>query len=285
MLVVYKPSNSNQVKAHLAWLKQQEKVGCNVEWFETSGHFDADREAIYHCAKQHQRVVAVGGDGTLHLVINALAKTRHEIALLPSGTGNDFARQFDYSTEQWRKTVFSNSIREIDLGCINEARYFHNVAGVGFNAAVVSQLNGHKTRHALSYVVTGLKQLLCFKGITVALQRLSARRAMMVLVANGQHFAAGLTPAPHNDLQDGKFTVVGFYGVAWWQRIAAFAAMLVKRHQSLSFVESWQDSNVEIHTPDLLIEADGEIVAITPARFSCEANALRLCVPNLLEDV
>ncbi|WMN58533.1 diacylglycerol kinase [Pseudoalteromonas xiamenensis] len=277
-LVVYKPNGGRQAKKHLQWLKTQEQKHQIIwQWYATTGEFETDCRAIRLLANTVTQVIVIGGDGTLHLVVNATVEMPCRLALLPAGTGNDFARQFPFSQAQWRDTVFSHKTQRMDLGKVG-GRYFHNIGGVGFNAAVVEALCVKNTRHPLSYVTAGLSQLFRFAGVLLELDNRQALPTMMLVVANGRYFAAGLCPAPNNDSQDGQFELLVFKGCKGWQRVVSFVGMLLQCHTSLPFVETWNSESITVHTVGLPIEADGELVGVTPATFECLSEKLLLAV-------
>jgi diacylglycerol kinase (ATP) len=283
MLVVFKPNSSRVAQAHIDWLKKEEKKRQHVfSWYATQGDFQGDCQAISCLSESHAQVVVVGGDGTLHLVLNALHGTKKRVALLPAGTGNDFARQFAWSTPQWRKAVFASATHTLDLGkihCQDSIRWFHNIGGIGFNAAVVEHLKMSQKRHPLSYVTAGLKQIGFFNGVDCDIKDHGRARHLMLVVSNGRYFAAGLSPTPKGNNQDGLFDVVAMKGWRLRQRVVTFLAMLLgSQHERLAYVDSWQSNRVEIETAGLAIEADGELVGVTPAQFECRQGALLLAV-------
>src|SRR5690606_28282633 len=88
-------------------------------------------------------VVAVGGDGTLHEVVNGAvaAEPVPTVGILPCGTGNDFARSFRLprEPEEALRACTGGTTALIDLGRLN-GRLFINVAGFGFDAAVAEEV-------------------------------------------------------------------------------------------------------------------------------------------------
>ncbi|MCG7563962.1 diacylglycerol kinase family protein [Pseudoalteromonas sp. McH1-42] len=277
MLVVYKPGSGRKLQRHVRWLRAQaEQRQITLSWYETTGFYGRDNEAIRLLLQTESSVVVVGGDGTINLVVNAMCGKSAQLACLPAGTGNDFCRQFGYTEKQWRETVFSSHSIALDLGAIGE-RCFVNIAGVGFNADVVQSLRGQKHGGALSYVWGGLKQLFC--APTIELKTAQGRgltQGMMLLLANGRFFAAGLQPAPLAQLQDGQLECVWFSAKTWWQRLIVFAAMLVGCHQRLPWVRREKRTQLDIVTPGLAVEADGDLVATTPVTIRSLPGAIQL---------
>jgi len=270
MLVVVKPSDSPFIEAQVKWLEEEfVKRGLKNQWFFTSGCFETDVTAIKQKLTDIETVIAVGGDGTLHLVANALANSPAALAVLPAGTGNDFVRQFAYSQQQWRALVFSESFKLLDLGKINQ-RFFINVAGIGFNAAVVKDMNTFQSRHNLSYIFAGIKHLFGFKHIS------THDPSLMRVFANGQFFAAGLKVAPSARVDNGKLLMLHFKAEFLLSRLWSFLLMLVRQHENSSHLEVSELVEYKISEPDLLIEADGEMIGETPAIVTVCPGALKM---------
>ncbi|GMM86497.1 diacylglycerol/lipid kinase family protein [Pseudoalteromonas sp. MTN2-4] len=270
MLVVVKPSDSPFIEAQVQWIKEEcVKRGLKNQWFFTSGCFETDVAAIKKKLAEVETVVAVGGDGTLHLVANALANSSVSLAVLPAGTGNDFVRQFGYSKQQWRALIFSESYRLLDLGKINQ-RFFINVAGIGFNAAVVKDMNTFQIRHKLSYIFAGIKHLFSFKHTS------SHDPSFMRVFANGQFFAAGLKVAPSARIDNGKLLMLHFRAESLMSRLWSFLLMLVHQHEKSSHLDVSELMEYEISVPGLLVEADGEMIGETPAVVKVCRGALKM---------
>ncbi|PCK30103.1 diacylglycerol/lipid kinase family protein [Pseudoalteromonas piscicida] len=275
MLVVVNPLAGAEGKTQSAWLAQQlQQKKWMATWFYTTGNFVADRAAITQAATMHKSVVVIGGDGTLHLVANAIAELTNTLALLPAGTGNDFARQFTYSNEQWRAAVFSDQVVSIDLGKIAE-RWFVNVAGIGFNAHVMNNLGQKKRLGKLSYTCAGLMSLFTAKPIHYEMPEWP-NTGMMLLLANGKHFGAGLTPAPMARLDDGRLELLWFTPGNHWQRVMLFIKMIFKRHMNDRGLHHKRVSVLHIAQPGYDVEADGELIGQTPVTITCHRQVLNI---------
>ncbi|KZN63204.1 hypothetical protein N473_17395 [Pseudoalteromonas luteoviolacea CPMOR-1] len=287
MLVVYRPQRGKQFLSHKIWLEKtamERKI--TLQWYATCGCFDDDVAQLKSLLIHHQQITVLGGDGTLNVVVNALlggnevahAATQKRMAILPCGTGNDFARAFGYSNKQWRESVFSGVARHIDAGKVN-ARYFINMAGVGFNAEVVAAMAGKKRFGALSYTLCGIVKLLSYRGMEVMLDG-TKLQIMMCLFANGRHFAAGLTPTPSAHVNSGVLQVLTISAVSLPKRLLCFTLMLVGLHTKLPWVKVSSGQCFEIKTKGVSIEADGDVIAATPAKISALAASLRLNIPS-----
>jgi YegS/Rv2252/BmrU family lipid kinase len=261
------------------WLKAQfTQRNISNEWFFTSGRFSDDVAQIRSKCVGQETVVVIGGDGTLHLVINATVGQACNLALLPAGTGNDFARQFKLSMTQWRQCVFHGYEQAVDVGIVN-GRYFINILGIGFSSHVVSSMQSQQKRGQFSYLWAGLLHLFHYRNINVRISSHSARSMMMLLIANGRYFAAGLECAPTANYHSGKLVGMYFYGTSFLSRLITFFYMLFGQHIRLSSVVKVEDTQFVINSQGLDIEADGEIIGQTPAKISCCPDAIRLKQP------
>ncbi|CAH9065386.1 Diacylglycerol kinase [Pseudoalteromonas holothuriae] len=279
MLVVVKPSRAKSTSAHIAWLKTQiacKKISC--DWFYTSGHYELDVEKLRTLMCRHDLLVAIGGDGTINIAVNAIVGLDCQLAILPAGTGNDFTRQFKRTTKQWRQSLFLDRTRSIDVGQVNQ-RYFINVMGLGYSAYVVKKIERNETRHRFRYLWAGLSALLSYEGIIVqsAIDK-TPQALMMLLFANGQYFAAGVCCSSNASPDDGLLRCIQFSPKTRWERVKVFLSMLFARHKKQPSVYSRNLTRFDIITPGLDIEADGEIIGKTPAQVSILHSAISLRV-------
>ena len=271
MLVVVKPNQAKCGQEHCNWLKKRSKEkDIELEWYFTQGHFNQDVSSIRALAKKHTEIVVVGGDGSIHLVVNAIMALPCRLAILPAGTGNDFVRQFKRSMAQWRSCVFSETMKNVDVGKVNE-RYFINIAGVGFGAEVVKDIDTFEQRNKLSYVIAGAKKIFAFRGIYI-----NNSMSMMLLFANGQYFAAGLKAAPKANVQNKSLRVMHFKAGNLWQRIWSFLLMFIAQHERSDLITSIDAQTYRINEADLPLEADGELIGVTPANIRCIPGAIKL---------
>lgn len=282
MLIIIKPSTEKNYKKILDWLLQAcTKRAIEYQLLLTTGDFNSDCEKIRHAALAYSRVVVIGGDGTLHLAVNALVMSDCSLALLPCGTGNDFARGFACKIKAWQQAVFSSKPCYIDIGQINQ-RYFINIAGIGFDAQIVSALQSKPAQSSFTYSLAGFKQLLTYRS-----QKLNGEFAgqsreyinLITVFANHRYFGGGLAIAPKASLCSGQLECYRMGSRGLLGNLFSFVRLLMRNHLTLKKLEYQRLNAATISTPDLLIEADGELVGVTPAKISVHPRALRFCVP------
>ncbi len=264
------------------WLyKECEKRQMQLDVFTTTGDFAADCVAITMLAEDHQRVVVVGGDGTLHLAVNALISNSCSLALLPQGTGNDFARGFACKISDWQASVFSQYEEAIDIGQVNN-RYFINVAGVGFDAHVVKALQQHPTQSAFGYSFAAFKHLLSFKPTVLTgllAEQAIAQTNLITVFANHRYFGGGLAVAPKAQLNSGVVECYAMPARGWRANLYCLIRLLLGNHQTIDGLIYKRVASAAITSVGQPIEADGELVGETPATIKVHPRAIRFCIP------
>jgi len=243
-------------------------------------------------------MIAVGGDGTLHEVINGVLQSNipaneyPAIGLLPHGSANDFARtaRISNSIEELIKLIQSNTTQRIDLGKIilqqtQETRYFINIAGVGLGPEVVQNLEQsssvlgpgfnyfkHIIKGFLSYVK---KEVSCTSSTWQWKGKL-----LQMAVANGRYYGNAICTAPDAKLTDGQFQVVIFGDLSIWDYLKNLGNL--KKGVKINLPQvSYHDANeVLLESNDSCgIEADGEYVGLAPATISVLPKAICFLMP------
>ncbi|WP_105188686.1 diacylglycerol/lipid kinase family protein [Pseudoalteromonas sp. T1lg48] len=278
-LLLYHPL---QAKAQLKTIRHHlEESTIGYVEVATSGDFYADLQGLQSYIPNTKRVIVLGGDGTLNLAANAFAYSDVEVALVPCGSGNDFARQWRCSQQQWIGSALTRPSSSIDLGKVNE-RYFINVAGVGYDAAVVSASQNKRGRWAhLSYAWQGIKMLYRYAPSLLQFSTTEAQeqRLLMMCLANGRYFGGGMCLAPEANLSDGQLSCVQIGAAPFWRQIQALILSYFAAHTRLKQVAIHPVSQLDVHTANIGIEADGEYVGTTPALFCVQRDALHFVIP------
>jgi diacylglycerol kinase (ATP) len=237
-------------------------------------------------------LVVVGGDGTVNEVVNAVAGTDTEIAVLPCGTGQDLMRSqgipsgFDDAV----RVALDGATRTIDLGRVElaggESRYFANVGSGGMSGAVARRANAMTKRlggkATFFYALT--REFLAWQNtrVTVSLDDGVSREGAMhdVIVANGRWHGGGMKLAPDARQDDGLFDVVLIGDVNKLDFLTTASKLYSGRYLSHPKVELLRSATVSIEAADPLpLEVDGEPIGTTPARFEVVPAALQLRVP------
>lgn len=243
-------------------------------------------------------LIAVGGDGTVHEVINGMvdATTRTVLgdepvlAIVSAGSGSDLARTFglDRPPELLGPHLASDQAMLIDLGHVRchdaEGRtcekVFANVAEAGFGGRVVQTASRLPRKlGAARYGVGIVAGWSAFRRVrtTVTVDGGSVTDKLCnVVVANGQFFGGGMRVAPRALPDDGRFNVQSWRGNVT-DVVRAGRQLRRGTHLERADVREWQSAAVTIESQrPLVVEADGEVLGRTPARFEVLPRLLRL---------
>jgi diacylglycerol kinase (ATP) len=263
---------------------------------ETDGPGAATRAARAALAEGRTYLVAVGGDGTVHEVVNGmfaggeLVHPDAVLAVAATGSGCDFVRTFGLSrpAATLARHFASDAVLPIDVGRATfldadgrpAERLFVNIAEVGYGAEVV------RLAHRLPRWLGRFRYLFAAWGSIRRMHRPEARvvlghttqtRSLVnLVVANGQFFGGGMKVAPRALPDDGKFNVQIYFG----ERSQVFLLtqkMYRGEHVPNPKISEYQSPIVEVEVPEPLpVEADGELLGTTPATFALLERALRL---------
>jgi diacylglycerol kinase (ATP) len=252
-----------------------------------------DEEALTEAALARgcRRIVAVGGDGTWSNVANAILRAGQpaDLGLVPGGTGCDLAKSLGIPPRDLgacAKIVVEGKPRALDVGRI-EDRYFLNVAGFGFDIAVIEDswtvpwLGG-----GLVYLYCALRQLFAFPGFPVELEidgEVQPRRDLLMLViANGRVFGGGFQIAPAAALDDGRLDAVTFANMGPARRLTALTRLLRGSHQVMPEVSTTTGGRFRLRFPSPpAYETDGEWNRARSAELTVTSQraALRVLAP------
>ena len=200
------------VAAHLS-----EKV-YEIHTTQYAGH--ANELAKEATAKHNTMVVAVGGDGTVNEVIQALANTEIPLGIIPMGSGNGLARHCQIPLDMQEAVKLLNNGKQvrIDVGKAN-AQYFISNAGVGFDAAVCNAIKQTTKRGLSMYIRETFRHYYSYKPDTYIInadEKIYEQKAYFLNVANGKEFGYGFEIAPNASLQDGYLDMILVKDINFW---------------------------------------------------------------------
>lgn len=162
------------------------------------------------------RVVAVGGDGTLHEVVGGSARSDKVVGMVPIGSGNDFARMvgvYKLPLEQALRVALSGRVKKFDLPEVNGQPY-GNSLGMGFDAEVARKaLSAPRMLRGLPrylYSIFGVLKDLSLPELTLESEgkTLFQGKALLAAVMNGRTYGAGIPIAPPASPTDALLTTV-----------------------------------------------------------------------------
>ncbi|MBA3647819.1 MAG: diacylglycerol kinase family lipid kinase [Chitinophagales bacterium] len=162
---------------------------------------------------QPDKVIAVGGDGTLKLVAEQLLNTNMALGILPAGSANGMAKELGIPDEinDALNVIHKGTIRKIDVVKINDNEISLHLSDIGLNALLIKYYQKGKKRGMWGYAKAIFRVLSERRYMRVEMQipgQKLVRKAFMVVVANTRTYGTGAIINPEGNLYDGKFELV-----------------------------------------------------------------------------
>ena len=152
-----------KARTKLAVLLQNEFGPMDIHLTEYPGHA---REIAGSLKDSVEVIVGVGGDGTLHEIVNGMMGGKAALGVIPMGSGNDFIKMLNLpiDTAAALQVIKKNLRKKIDIGKIGD-RYFPNGVGIGFDAWVVREsMKVKKLRGFLIYLYSVIKTIFLYNN-------------------------------------------------------------------------------------------------------------------------
>jgi YegS/Rv2252/BmrU family lipid kinase len=232
-------------------------------------------------------VIVGGGDGTLNAAIEGIVDTQLPLGILPLGTANDLARTLGIpqSIPKACEVIARGHNQRIDLGRVNH-KHFFNVASLGLSVQITQQLDKKAKRFwgVLAYAATAIKVVWKARPFWAEIHHqgeLIRVRTIQIAVGNGRYYGGGMAIADDAAIDDQRLDLYSLECQHWWQILLLLPAMRQGRHAAWSEVRTLQGKEFGILTrKPQPINADGEIVTYTPAKFILVPKAITVFVPE-----
>jgi diacylglycerol kinase (ATP) len=228
-------------------------------------------------------VIAVGGDGLLHNILQRLVPAQIPLSIIPAGTGNDFVRTLGWkldSFDEQLEAVTTQSPTSMDLGLV-DGEWFGAILSTGFDSVVNEKANTMGwPKGPMKYNAAIAVELPRFKPrhyeITLDDRRMSTE-AMLIAVANGRSYGGGMLVCPNANIVDGLFDVMVLHPVSTIEFMKVFPRVFAGTHVSHPAVEIVRSRSVIIEAKAVAY-ADGERVGQLPIVAECIQGALKTWV-------
>lgn len=252
------------------------------------GHASDQLRLAAVSAREGDSVVAMGGDGMVHLGLNACAHTDATLGIIPAGTGNDFSRALGIpkSIREAMELITGGGTRRVDLSRVtnNEGqRYVGAVVSSGYDARVNRATNDTRLRlGSLSYGIVALRELAGFRPMHYRLVIDGVAReldAMLIAIANTGVIGGGMQIAPDADASDGVLDLTIIHPVGRAKLLRLLPTLYSGKFVRESVVERVSASRVSIDGDDMFLMGDGEEIGSVPAVVECDPGALRIYAP------
>jgi YegS/Rv2252/BmrU family lipid kinase len=262
-----------------------------------TSNFDEAKELVINLCKQGERhFIIVGGDGTINNFVNAVMESKIDsseiyAALIPLGTGNDWSRTHGYSNHYLNAIdlLIKGNFINHDAGLVDtiindkvvQSRYFVNIAGFGFDGAVIANANikSNKIFHKQLYLINLFKTLLKYKSqlVTLKFDDFTETKNIFTIAAGiGQYNGNGMRQCPEAIPTDGLLDVVIIEKVNIFKVLRninnLFKGFHVKKIKEASM---YRTNYLEINTePFIQGEVEGEVLSAGNYRIRCLTSAI-----------
>lgn len=229
-------------------------------------------------SKEYSGVIAVGGDGLAHLVMQICVPRHLPFAVVPAGTGNDFVRTLGWSLddiEPLLERITTTEATPIDLGNV-DSEWFGAILSTGFDSVVNERANTLKWPSGPQrYNVAIALELPRFKPATYEITcdgESFTTEAMLVAVGNGKSYGGGMNICPQAQLNDGLFDLIILEPVSKVEFLKVFPRVYSGSHISHPKVRSMRAKKVTI-SAKAVAYADGERIGPAPISAECVKDA------------
>lgn len=282
-------------KRLLPYLRSRLGSDCNICESLTSGPshaIDITRKAIREGA---DAVIAVGGDGTLHEVVNGffwggepvsseVSKASHATALglIPLGTGSDFARTYGWKNDPHEAIErIARGLRSpIDIGVITggsgEPHYFINVADIHLSAKAGYFASRYKRFGNLCYVIGALQAFFGHNNQDLKIKVDEGEwelypKTTALCIGNAKYFGGGMKITPNADPSNGNLEVAILQDFKWYDFVLKLHKLYDGTHLSVKNVCSRSVRSIEVEAigdeSNIYVQSDGEFLGFLPRRF------------------
>jgi len=244
------------------------------------------------------KIISVGGDGTLHHVVNGIMKQKLvetntiQLAVIPIGTGNDWVKTYNIPTKIDKSIAIISKQKTIlqDIGKLkinnNTISYFNNVAGIGYDGYVVHKLKKLKRFGGIAYLLSGLAGLLFYKPIDFIIEINSKKlqeKCLMVVFGICKFSGGGMQFTKYINPFNGLFSITIAKNLTLLDIILNLPKLYngtIVHHKKVS---TYQTNYLKI-TPVSKIEkpfiqADGELIDYGYVSISIIKKAIRFVIP------
>ncbi|MFG1817015.1 diacylglycerol/lipid kinase family protein [Kribbella sp. NPDC049174] len=257
-----------------------EAAGLTVDEYTTTCAEDVGRISADVIASGADAVALIGGDGTIHLGAQVLAKSGMPFGVIPAGTGNDFARGVGVPLKDPAKAadlIVAGNTRTVDLAVAKD-EYITTVVAGGFDSLVNRRANAMTWPKGNSrYTVATLAELRTFKPLEYVVtvdDEVIETKAMLVAVGTGPTYGGGLQICAGALIDDGLLDVTIIQPVSRFTLLQMFPKLSKGTHVGHPMLRTLRGRSVRIESPGITAYADGEILGALPVDITIAPGAL-----------
>ena len=280
-------------------LLRDNDIRCEAVFTEHKCH--ATELTVFAVEQGYRHIIVVGGDGTLHEVVNGLfiqkrvAPSEVTVAVISVGTGNDWIRMYGIPTKYSAAVraikegyTFLQDVAEVEYeeSLYRQKRYMANVAGIGFDAAVIKrtlQSNAKGYLGAWGYMWCLVRTFFKHKSTGIKLwvdDRLVYNNLLFsIAIGVGRYNGGGIQQLPIAVADDGLLDLTLIRPVHWWNVVFRIRRLFNGSIYTIGHVMHAQGKKIRIESsPEIPLEVDGELLGETPVTISVLHREVRVIV-------
>lgn len=262
-------------------------AGLDYAYKFTTGPRDATLIAKTAAAEKNDIVAVLGGDGTLQEAVNGLVGSETCLAVLPGGTGNDFAKTLKISKDIGKmiETLIKPVKKKIDVLKCND-QYLINMAGIGLDAQVAANVNGKRClKGELAYLSAILQTLASYRAadVEIIVDGVKKReRITLIAVGNGQFVGGGIHMLPEAKIDDGLLDICVIRETTKLEALLTLPKVYAGRHIShpkCRFLKAHEVIiNVIQESPKVFSQIDGQVFCEQSLYISVIPQAINILI-------
>ncbi len=246
---------------------------------------DCDAKTIHQIIESYEpdRVVAVGGDGTVKLVAECLVQKDIPLGILPAGSANGLAKELGISEKpaEALDALVNGSLKNIHVTRVNDHLCVH-LSDIGFNAFLVKKFQSQKKRGMWGYLKASVKVLFTNPRMDVRMDIQGKPiniTAAMIVIANGTKYGSGAVINPIGNLEDELFEVIAIKKISLWE---IYKMTFSRGDLDPAKTEIFQTNKLAIRSRHRVhFQVDGEYLGkLNEIKASIVMKALQMIVPR-----
>ena len=245
--------------------------------------------------KGFKNIISVGGDGTLHHVVNGIMTQRYvktsdiTIAVIPIGTGNDWIKTYaiSKSIEKAIEYIYRKKTYLQDIGLLktnNKITYFNNVAGLGYDGYIVNKLNKLKSFGAIAYLLSGLAGLLLYKRTVFKIifdDKLIEENCLMTLFGICKFSGGGMQFTKDVKMNDGFLDITIAKNFNLFDIVLNIKKLYTGEIVHHKKIETYKTKKIKVIPLGVkpFIQADGELINSGEVNVTIIEKAIKFIIP------
>lgn len=281
LFVINPTSGGNSKEEWISCIADYFKANSHTyDWYEMQGENDETSLKYWIDTYQPDRVVAVGGDGTLKFLAQNLLYSNMPIAFLPAGSANGMAKELGLPAEKQEavKLAVEGKTRKMDVVRINGDHISIHLSDLGLNAQLVKYFEQSDTRGMWGYTREAFKVFFRKEKIRLTIEvdgKKLDRETWMLVIANARLYGTGVAINPDGCLYDGHFELVLLKRLSFFEILK-----MILRHRRFN------KHKVEvIEVKQATIKAERPVYFQVDGEYICECANLDCAIEKAAIDI